>query len=59
MDFVRTVQLNVVIIGYFEVFLECPLNLLARAQVFSSYKHHNTVYLIGIQFYSRKVGWEV
>ena len=29
--------------------MEWPSNLLARAQTFSSYKHHNTVkYLIGV-----------
>ncbi len=39
----------VVIIDCFEIFLDRPTNLLARAQTFSSYKHHNTVkYLIGI-----------
>ena len=39
----------VVIIDCFEVFLDRPTNLLARAQTFSAYKHHNTVkYLIGI-----------
>ena len=39
----------VVIIDCFEIFLEWPSNLLARAQSFSSYKHRNTVkYLIGI-----------
>ena len=33
----------------FEIFLDRPTNLLARAQTYSSYKHHNTVtYLIGI-----------
>ena len=38
-----------VIIDCFEIFLERPTNLLARAQTFSAYKHHNTVkYLIGI-----------
>ena len=38
-----------VIIDCFEVFIEKPTNLLARAQTFSSYKHHNTVkVLIGI-----------
>lgn len=31
-----------VIIDCFEVFIEKPTNLLARAQTFSSYKHHNT-----------------
>ncbi|XP_065068255.1 uncharacterized protein LOC135693654 [Rhopilema esculentum] len=38
-----------VIIDCFEIFIEKPTNLLARAQTFSSYKHHNTVkVLIGI-----------
>ena len=38
-----------VIIDCFEVFIEKPTNLLARAQTFSSYKHHNTIkILIGI-----------
>lgn len=33
----------------FEIFIDRPSNLLARAQTFSSYKHHNTVkVLIGI-----------
>ena len=39
----------VVIIDCFEIFLDRPTHLLARAQTYSSYKHHNTVkYLIGI-----------
>ena len=39
----------IVIIDCFEIFLERPTSVLARAQAFSSYKHHNTVkYLIGI-----------
>jgi hypothetical protein len=38
-----------VIIDCFEVFIERPTSLLARAQTFSSYKHHNTIkVLIGI-----------
>lgn len=38
-----------VVIDCFEVFIERPSNLLARAQTFSSYKHHNTIkVLIGI-----------
>ena len=38
-----------VIIDCFEVFIERPSNLLARAQTWSNYKHHNTVkFLIGI-----------
>ena len=32
-----------IIIECFEVFIERPSNLLARAQTFSNYKHHNTV----------------
>ena len=39
----------VVIIDCFEIFVDRSLNPLARAQTFSSYKHHNIVkYLIGI-----------
>ena len=38
-----------VIIDCYEIFIEKPTNLLARAQTFSSYKHHNTIkVLIGI-----------
>ncbi|XP_014677460.1 PREDICTED: uncharacterized protein LOC106817312 isoform X1 [Priapulus caudatus] len=38
-----------VIIDCFEVFIQRPKNLLARAQTWSSYKHNNTVkFLIGI-----------
>ena len=38
-----------VVIDCFEVFIEKSTNLLARAQTFSSYKHHNTIkLLIGI-----------
>ncbi|XP_068741732.1 uncharacterized protein [Montipora capricornis] len=38
-----------VILDCFEVFINRPSNLLARAQTWSSYKHHNTVkVLIGI-----------
>ncbi|XP_066265852.1 uncharacterized protein [Branchiostoma lanceolatum] len=38
-----------VIIDCFEVFIAKPTNLLARAQTFSSFKHHNTIkVLIGI-----------
>lgn len=37
------------IIDCFEISIEKPTNLLARAQTFSSYKHHNTIkVLIGI-----------
>ena len=51
-----------VIIDCFEIFIDRPSNLLARAQTWSSYKHHNTAkYLIGccpqgaISFISK--GW--
>ena len=38
-----------VVIDCFEVFIDRPSSLLARAQTFSSYKHHNTIkVLIGI-----------
>lgn len=38
-----------VIIDCFEVFIERPSNLIARAETWSSYKHHNTIkFLIGI-----------
>ncbi|XP_072027872.1 uncharacterized protein [Amphiura filiformis] len=37
------------IIDCFEIFIDRPSNLLARAQTWSNYKHHNTIkYLIGI-----------
>mgnify|MGYP001798006644 CR=1 FL=1 len=49
MDFRKHCPNCVVIIDCFEIFLDRPSNPLARAQTFSSYKHHNTVkYLIGI-----------
>ena len=49
MDFRKHCPNCVVIIDCFEIFLDRPLNPLAKAQTFSSYKHHNTVkYLIGI-----------
>ena len=39
----------VVIIDCFEIFIDRPSNLLARASTWSSYKHHNTVKtLLGI-----------
>ena len=37
-----------VVIHCFEIFIEEPTNLLARAQTFSNYKNHNTKILIGI-----------
>ena len=39
----------VIIIDCTEIFIEQPSDLLARAQVWSNYKHHSTVkFLIGI-----------
>ena len=39
----------VVILDCFKIFLDRPSDLLARAQTYSHYKHHNTVkYLIGV-----------
>ena len=35
-----------VLINCFEVFIERPSNLLARAQTFSIYKHHNTIKIL-------------
>ena len=49
MDFLKHCPNCVVIIGCFEIFMDCPLTPLAKAQTFSPYKHHNTVkYLMGI-----------
>ena len=49
MDFRKHCPNCAVIIDCFELFVVRPSNLLARAQTYSSYKHHNTVkYLIGI-----------
>ena len=49
MDFRKHSPNCVVIIDCFEIFLDRATNPLARAQTYSSYKHHNTVkYLIGI-----------
>ena len=50
MEFIRNNFSNcVVIIDCFEIFMERPKRLMARAQTWSNYKHHNTVkFLIGI-----------
>ena len=50
LQFQEHFALNVaVIIDCFEIFIERPSNLKARAETWSSYKHHNTIkYLIGI-----------
>ena len=63
MDFLSAFGTNVaIIIDCFEIFTEGSSNLLARAQTWSAYKHHNTVkFLIGccpqgaISFISK--GW--
>ena len=49
MDFRKNCPNCVVIIDCFEVFIDRLSDLLARAQTYPSYKHHNTVkILIGI-----------
>jgi len=49
MSFRRNYGKCIIIIDCFEVFIERPTNLTARAQTWSNYKHHNTVkFLIGI-----------
>lgn len=64
MDFWKHCLNCVVTIDCFEIFLEGSTNLLARAQTYSSHKHHNSMkYLFGItiqgsvRFISQ--GWEV
>jgi len=49
MDFRKNCPNCVVILDCFEIYIDRPSDLLARAQSYSSYKYHNTVkYLIGI-----------
>jgi len=49
MDFRKNFKQCATIIDCFEVFMERPTNLKARAQTWSNYKHHNTAkFLIGI-----------
>lgn len=49
MDFRKHCPSCAVTIDCFEMFLDRPSTLLARAQTYSAYKHHNTVkYLVGI-----------
>ena len=48
-DFKRGFETCICVIDCFEVFCERPRDLMARAQTYSHYKHHNTVkFLIGI-----------
>lgn len=48
-EFVQHFKNCVCIIDCFEVFIERPSDLMARAKTYSNYKHHNTVkFLIGI-----------
>jgi len=48
-DFRRDFGKCVIIIDCFEIFIERPTSLMARAQTWSNYKKHNTVkFLIGI-----------
>ena len=49
MDFRKNCPWCVAIIDCFEIFIDRPSDLLARAQTYSSYKHHNTAkFLIAI-----------
>ena len=49
MDYRKHCPSCAVIIDCFEIFVERSSNLLAQAQTYSAYKHHNTIkYLIGI-----------
>ena len=49
MDFRKNCPRCVAIIDYFEIFIDRPSDHMARAQTYSSYKHHNTVkYLIAV-----------
>ena len=49
MDFRKKIRQCVTIIDCFEVFMERPTNVKARAQTWLNYKHHNTAtFLIGI-----------
>ena len=49
MDFRKNCPNCIVIIDCFEIFVDRPSDLLARAQTYLTYKHHNTVkYLIGV-----------
>ena len=49
MSFRKYFKACCIIIDCTEVFIERPSNLLARAQVWSNYKHHSTIkFLIGI-----------
>ena len=48
-DFRHHFKRCICIIDCFEVFCEIPSDLMARAQTFSNYKHHNTVkFLIAV-----------
>ena len=48
-EFKKNFSKCIVIIDCFEVFMDRPKGLMARAQTWSNYKHHNTVkFLIGI-----------
>ena len=49
MEFRQNFKQCIVVIDCFEVFIERPTSLKARAQTWSNYKHHNTAkFLIGI-----------
>ena len=46
MEFRKKFNKCIVIIDCFEVFMERPKGLMARAQTWSNYKHHNTVKIL-------------
>ena len=49
LEFRRHFRQCMLIIDYFEIFIERPTALLPQAQTWSNYKHHNTIkYLIGV-----------
>lgn len=49
MEFRKKFSKCVFIIDCFEVFMDRPKGLMARAQTWSKYKHHNTIkFLIGL-----------
>ena len=68
MEFRKNFKQCVVIIDCFEIFIERPINLKARAQTWSNYKHHNIVkFLIGTMYFTsrshlihiQRMGWKV
>ena len=48
----------VVIIDYFEIFIERPTNLMVRAQTWLNYKHHNMVKYLHCNWYMYRI-WPI